>query len=387
MINELKLKLLLDFKAGRLNGLSSEGLNGEAKTFLLNRGLKVEETSIGFSQGIRGLKGVEAFKVTVVNLEKPVEELELRYSGTFRSYEKVFPYIKDSINREYTLLRTDSLFYPIPAEPSFENLVKSVVGSEFDAEIILEGVPDGLTVAFGGEIQGDLLRIEGTNRLDIAIAPFKVIEEKPFRLFLLSDKGVERTVELLRKAYDFYSSLLGKRSLVYTVIETPENYGGQAGKGYALVSGASLRSEVPANIYHELAHLWNPKATPEAHMSRFFDEAFANYLTALAVKEIHGEDEYKKFMANLEWWYKDILKKNPEAENLKVPEWGRRDLHVLSYNKGTLILKELHDLMGDSFYDLLKAIVNADVIDFETFRKLAEGLSERNLQDFFERYF
>ena len=387
MINELKLKLLLDFEAGRLNGLSRESLNGEAKTFLLNRGLKVEETPIGFSQGIRGLKGVEAFKVTVVNLKKPVEELELKYSGTFRSYEKVFPYLKDSINREYTLLRTDSLFYPVPAEPSFESLVKSVVSSEFYAEITIEGVPDDLTVAFGGEIRGNLLRIEGTNRLDIAIAPFEVIEEKPFRLFLLSDEGVERTVELLRRAYDFYSSILGRKNLIYTVIETPENYGGQAGKCYALVSGSSLRSEVPANIYHELAHLWNPKATPETHLSRFFDEAFANYLTALAVKEIHGENEYKKFMANLEWWYKDILKKNPDAKNLKVPEWGRKGLHLLSYNKGALILKELHDLMGDSFYNLLKAIVSADAIDFETFRKLAEELSERNLQDFFGRYF
>ncbi|WP_048147232.1 M1 family aminopeptidase [Pyrococcus abyssi] len=387
MISELKLKLILDFKAGTLTGVSRESLKEEAKTLLLNKGLKVEETSIGFSQGIRGLKGVEAFKVRVVNLEEPVKGVELKYSGKFRGYDEVFPYLKDSINQEYTLLRTDSLFYPIPAEPSFESLVKSVVGSEFDAEIIIEGVPADLTVAFGGEIQGNLLRIEGTNRLDIAIAPFKVIEEKPFRFFILRDEGIERTIELLKEAYEFYSSILGRKNLIYTVIETPENYGGQAGKGYILVSGSSLRSEVPTNIYHELAHLWTPRATPEAHLSRFFDEAFANYLTALAVREIHGEDEYKKFMANLEWWYKDILKKNPEAKNLKVPEWGRKGLHLLSYSKGALILKELHDLMGDSFYDLLKAIANADAIDFETFRKLAEGMSERNLQDFFERYF
>ncbi|WP_297436018.1 hypothetical protein [Thermococcus sp.] len=66
-----------------------------------------------------------------------------------------------------------------------------------------------------------------------------------------------------------------------------------------LVSGSSLRTEVPANIYHELARLWNLRATTEAHLSRFFDEAFANYLTALAIRGIHGKDAFRRFMENL----------------------------------------------------------------------------------------
>jgi len=270
MIDRLNLHLNLDFKRGALEGKATLKLAGKAGTFLLNRGLKADSASAPFSWRLESLRGFEAFKTSVVRLEEPLEEVELSYSGRLEGYESVLPYLKDSVNPEYTLLRTDSLFYPIPSEPDFESLIKSVVGSEFNAEITVEGVPEGLVVAFGGEICGNRLRIEGTNRLDIAVAPFTVIEEEPFRLFVLGEEGISRTLELLEKAYRFYSSILGRRTGKFTVIETPENYGGQAGRGYALVSGSSLRAEIPANLYHELAHLWNPRATPEAHLSRFF---------------------------------------------------------------------------------------------------------------------
>lgn len=255
MIEHLELHLNLDFERGALEGKAKLKLAGKAETLLLNRGLKVGSASVPFSWRLEGLRGFDAFKTSVVWLENPLKEVELSYSGRLESYESALPYLKDSISREYTLLRTDSLFYPIPSEPDFESLIKSVVGSEFNAEITVEGVPEGLVVAFGGEIRGNRLRIEGTKRLDIAIAPFTVIEKEPFRLFVLGEEGIERTLKLLEKAYGFYSAILGHRAGKFTVIETPENYGGQAGKGYALVSGSSLRAEIPANIYHELAHL------------------------------------------------------------------------------------------------------------------------------------
>ena len=154
MIRKLSFRLNLDFDAGTLYAEVNENLGRGAGTLLLNRGLKVEKAPVKFSQEIKGLKGIEAFRANVVRLDRPVGKIELSYSGKLEIYEEVFPYLKDSIGQDYTLLRTDSLFYPIPAEPSFESLVKSVVSSEFDAEITIEGIPDDLTVAFGGEIRG-----------------------------------------------------------------------------------------------------------------------------------------------------------------------------------------------------------------------------------------
>ncbi|NJE53885.1 M1 family metallopeptidase [Thermococcus sp. 21S9] len=375
MINRLNLHLNFDFKKGALEGGAKLKLAGKAGTFLLNRGLKADSASAPFSWRLEGLRGFEAFEASVVRLENPLEEVELSYLGMLESYENVLPYLKDSISREYTLLRTDSLFYPIPSEPDFESLIKSVVGSEFNAEITVEGAPEGLVVASGGEIRGNRLKIEETNRLDIAIAPFTVIEEEPFRLFVLGGEGIERTLELLEKAYRFYSSILGRKADKFTVIETPENYGGQAGKGYALVSGSSLRAEIPANLYHELAHLWNPRATPEAHLSRFFDEAFANYLTALAIREIHGEEAFNRFIKGLKRDYETIVKRFPEAEKLRPSEWGRLGLWELSYTKGALILYELHQRAGDTFYDILRELVEEESVDFEKFRRIVKEIA------------
>ncbi|WP_297436020.1 hypothetical protein [Thermococcus sp.] len=45
--------------------------------------------------------------------------------------------------------------------------------------MIVAGIPGELTVAFGGKIRGNRLEIEETNRIDIAVAPFKIIEENP----------------------------------------------------------------------------------------------------------------------------------------------------------------------------------------------------------------
>ena len=373
MIERLELRLGLNFERGTLEGMAKLKLAGKAGTFLLNRGLSVNSASVPFSWRLEGLRGFDAFKTSVVRLENPLKEVELSYSGRLESYESALPYLKDSISREYTLLRTDSLFYPIPSEPDFESFIKSVVGSEFNAEITVEGVPEGLVVAFGGEIKENRLRIEGTNRLDIAVAPFKVIEKEPFRLFILSEEGIERTLDLLGKAHEFYSTILGSRVEKFTVIETPENYGGQAGKGYALVSGSSLRAEIPANLYHELAHLWNPRATPETHLSRFFDEAFANYLTALAIREIHGEEAFNRFIEGLRRNYEAIVKRFPEAEKLKPSEWGELGLWELSYTKGALILYELHQRAGDAFYDVLRRLVEEESVDFERFRENNQG--------------
>ncbi|GAB6134734.1 gluzincin family metallopeptidase [Thermococcus prieurii] len=375
MIKRLELHLNLNFERGTLEAEAKLKLAGKAGTFLLNRGLRVKSASVPFSWCLEGLQGFEAFEAGVVRLEEPLEEVELKYSGRLESYENVLPYLKDSVNPEYTLLRTDSLFYPIPSEPDFESLIKSVVGSEFSAEITVEDVPEGLVVAFGGEIKGNRLKIEGTNRLDIAVAPFTVIEEEPFRLFVLGEEGIGRTLELLEKAYGFYSSILGRRANKFTVIETPENYGGQAGKGYALVPGSSLRAGIPANLYHELAHLWNPRATPEAHLSRFFDEAFANYLTALAIREIHGEEAFNRFIEGLKRNYEAIVKRFPEAEKLRPSEWGRLGLWELSYTKGALILCELHQRAGDAFYDVLRKLLKEEKVDFERFRRIVKEVA------------
>ncbi|HDJ89404.1 MAG TPA: peptidase, partial [Thermoprotei archaeon] len=155
----MRLVVSVNFKRGILEGHVDIKLERNAKCFLLNKGLKVEYCSIEFSQKIVELTDFKEYEVNFIVLDKPIKNIEVKYSGILESYENIFPYLKDRIDEEYTLLRTDTYFYPIFAEPTFRDIVNTISKSNFDAEIIVSGIPSGYSVAFGGEIRGNNLRI------------------------------------------------------------------------------------------------------------------------------------------------------------------------------------------------------------------------------------
>ncbi len=100
MIERLELRLGLDFERGTLEGMAKLKLAGKAET-LLNRGLKVGSANVPFSWRLEGPRDFDAFKTSVVRLEKPLEEVELTYSGRLESYESVLPYLGLNKSRVY----------------------------------------------------------------------------------------------------------------------------------------------------------------------------------------------------------------------------------------------------------------------------------------------
>jgi len=388
-MRELYLHLLIDLRRGTLKGCAHIKLNREAKHFLLNKELKVEYCNVKFSQRVIEFVDLRGYEVNFVELKEPVKEPEIEYSGVLGSYEDFFPYLKDKISEEYTLLRTDTLFYPIFAEPTFKDKVNAVVTSNFDARILIAGIPSGYRIAFGGEIQGSELKISNTWRLDIAIAKFSLIGNEYFKAFVLagSEEHAKRILRLIKKAFEFYCSKFGKRKAKYTIIEIPDGYGGQAGIGYSLVESKALRSHIPYGIYHELAHLWNPKSEGEVQRTRFFDEAFANYLTALLVRELYGEEEFERILKKFkETFWQLVGSLFSKGKEVPLADYGKYELGSLSYSKGALVLHELHKLIGNSFYELIKESCERfkdKPIDFESFKALAEEVSGKSLDEFF----
>jgi len=384
----MRLVVSVNFKRGILEGHVDIKLERNAKCFLLNKGLKVEYCSIEFSQKIVELTDFKEYEVNFIVLDKPIKNIEVKYSGILESYENIFPYLKDRIDEEYTLLRTDTYFYPIFAEPTFRDIVNTISKSNFDAEIIVSGIPSGYSVAFGGEIRGNNLRISNTWRLDIAIAKFSLVSHKNFRIFVLkrNEKYARKTLKLIWDAFKFCCKMFGEKSVRYTVIEIPDGYGGQAGIGYSLVESKWFKSSIPYGIYHELAHFWNPKAEGEVQRTRFFDEAFANYITALIVKELYGEEEFKNVLEKFRKTFWQLVEKYPKGKDIPLVEYGKYELGIFSYTKGALILYELHKLLGEKFYDLIRESCRRfgnKPIDFKSFEVLAEEISGKSLNKFF----
>jgi len=388
-MRKICLNLLIDLKKGTLESCAHVESNEDVECFLLNRGLRVKCCSVEFSQRLIELTDYGGYEVNFVELKSPVRELEVKYSGTLESYERLFPYLKDKISEKYTLLRTDTHFYPIFAKPTFKSIVNTVVTSSFDAEVSISGIPNEYKIASGGEIQGSKLKMLNTWRLDIAIAKFSLVKSGDFRAFVLrgNKECGKRILGLVRKAFNFYCSMFGEREIKYTIIEIPDGYGGQTGVDYSLVEGKALRDPIPYGVYHELAHFWNPRAEGEVQRTRFFDEAFANYLTALLIKEFYGEEEFERILRKFREVYRQLVKSLfPKGSEVPLTEYGKHELGTLSYSKGALILHELHKLIGDNFYELIRECCERfrdRPIDFEAFKALAEEISGRSLDEFF----
>jgi len=388
-MKKLSLHLLINLEEGTFEGHAYTELEQEAKCFVLNKGLRVENCNVSFSQSIIELIDFKSYEVNLIELEEPKEEFQIRYCGTLESYEHIFPYLKDKISKEYTLLRTDTYFYPIFAEPRFKSLINAITMSKFDAEISISGVPDEYKLASGGEILGSKIRILNTWRLDIAIAKFSLIKYNDFKAFVLigNEEQGKRILELIRKAFNFYCSMFGERERKYTIIEIPNGYGGQAGIDYSLIESKVFKDPIPYGVYHELAHFWNPRAEGEVQRTRFFDEAFANYLTALLIRELYGEKEFKKVLKKFKETFWELVKNYfPKGKEVPLADYGKYELGTLSYSKGALILYELHKLIGDSFYELIRECCKRfkdKPIDFESFKELAEEVSGKSLDKFF----
>lgn len=47
-------------------------------------------------------------------------------------------------------------------------------------------------------------------------------------------------------------------------------------------------------LYHEIGHGWNPRVNHEMRKTRFFDEAFASYFEAIAIKKFYGITRYEE---------------------------------------------------------------------------------------------
>lgn len=388
-MKKLYLKLLIDLRSGTLKGHAHIELSKYVKCFLLNKGLEVKYCDVKFSQELIELADFKGYEVNFIKLKTPTRELEVEYSGTLKSYEKFFPYLKDKISEEYTLLRTDTYFYPIFAKPTSKSIISTITMSKFDAEVLISGIPNEYRIASGGEVQGGKVRISNTWRLDIAIAKFSLIKSDNFKAYVLigNEKHGKRIIKLARKAFNLYCFMFEERKTEYTIIEIPNGYGGQAGINYSLVESKDLRSTKPYGVYHELAHLWNPKAEGEVQRTRFFDEAFANYLTALLIRELYGEGEFRKILKEFKTTYWQLVKSHfPKGSEVPLIEYGKYELGTLSYSKGALILHELHKLIGDSFYELIRKCCKRfrdKPIDFEKFKTLAEEVSGMSLDEFF----
>ncbi len=159
----------------------------------------------------------------------------------------------------------------------------------------------------------------------------------------------DRILHEIKRVLKLYTKLLGNPPIWkgYTVIEIPNDWGGQACMTGALLPASSIRdSGKISGLYHEIAHLWNV-ISGEEPPSRFLDEGLASFLQLVAEEKLLNRDLGKR-IDELRQKFLDMTRKHPSLGEISVKEYGRYGLTEASYLIGPIILYIAKDLLREN---------------------------------------
>ena len=336
----------------------------------------VEGKNLSYSQDIVKFSDWEQFQVNhiQVKLSPPLpsgqeQTVVIRYEGHLLGYSEVMRYVKDHINKDYTVLREDCRVFPEVGYSSWKANQRKVLQSfDYTASIT---VPDSLVVANGGELisktkSDDKITytyqsLEPSWRMDFAIADYELLEDKndKFRIFYFpADKeGAQQIRDSLAKAIELYTDWFGPLKVFsgLTVIEIPQGYGSQTDVTTILQEETSFKNrDSHYGFYHELSHLWNVKST-DKFPPRFESEGLAMFLQHLVQEKL--EDKQNATLTavnNMRERLRNNFTQHPDWKDVPMINFGQEDITDMSYRKGQIFFYILYELMGEElFFDAM----------------------------------
>jgi len=289
----------------------------------------------------------------------------IRYEGHLLGYSEVMGYVKDHINKDYTVLREDSKTFPEVCYPSLMSNRKKVLQSfDYTASIT---VPDSLVVASGSELiaksvsDGDITytyqSLVPSWRMDFAIADYRILEDKndKFKIFYFPEdkEGAQHLLDSIGKAMELYTDWFGPLKVFsgLTVIEIPEGYGSQTDVTTILQEEPSFKnSDSHYGFYHELSHLWNVKSGDKLP-PRFESEGLAMFLQHLVQEKLEDKQSATETAVNkMRERLQNNFTQHPDWRDVPMIDYGKEDITDLSYRKGQIFFYILYELMGEDLF-------------------------------------
>jgi hypothetical protein len=332
-------------------------------------------------------------------------KLVLTYDGFIFGYPEVMAYVKDRIDENYSLLRPDAFAYPVLAEPTFASVL-AANDTKFTYDVTAT-VPKGYHVACGGEMVDSGTDFDSSTfafrskkptwRIDVAVARFAVLGNPDDNLavyYLPGDSvGARRVLDASRDVITLYSGIFGRPKSYkgYSIIEIPDGWGSQASDYYFLQTAAAFKdSSRIQEIYHEIGHTWNATASGDVQRCRYFDEAFASFFEALAIRSFQGQKAFEDDMGKSRDIFVQWASYDRQVFDTPIASYGAKELGRHSYTKGAWSLYVLHRLVGDKvFSSIVRTMLtefDSHTIDFITFQKLCERVAKRDLDQFFQEW-
>lgn len=386
--------------------------------FILYRLLSVEAVTdsagraFSFSQKIAPFKDEPSLQANAITVQLPTPLLPndsmratLRYSGFIFGYPEVMAYVQDRIDEEYSLLRPDAFAFPALALPSFSSTL-AASRTKFSYTVAAT-VPPGYTAACGGALVDSTSSADSsifvyrsklaTWRIDLAVAPFEVIRSATDNITVFSlpadSAGAMSVLGASRDAVRFYTGNFGVPALYngYTVIEIPDGWGSQASDYYFLQTAAAFKdTSKVSEVYHEIGHTWNAAPSAEIQRCRYFDEAFASYFAALALREFRGDSSFTAEMEKSRISFVRRTQNDPQGFDTPIAGYGAKELGRFSYTKGAWSLYVLNRIVGDTTFNKIVRTMLTEFrgksIDFAAYEAHCEKVAKRDLHKYFQEW-
>ncbi len=306
----------------------------------------------------------------VVHYEIPPHQskvIHIDYGGHLLGYtETGMKYITDRISPEFTLIRMDAYAYPVISQPSIAFLIKNIRNHLFDYEIMVT-VPDTLVVASGGRLESktpaadNQLTYHYTSkkpswRMDIAVAPYEVLNNPVLNLFYLNDESAARHINdngsrAMQQYIQWWGELQSTDSV--TIIETEKGSGGQADELVILLPEESFSSISNFhNLFHELSHLWNVVISEDEGLTLRWEEGLAEFSAYLLNETLFAEKAGLLKRAanhNLSRLKRDF-DNNPALAGIPLMEYGNQHVTNLSYVQPMVMFSVLYYWVGEDVF-------------------------------------
>lgn len=379
----MSLNLRVDYERGTIGGTATLQFRnasdrpGVVVPLLLNRLMTVSRAvdpsgaDLSFDHHVvvfqdDSVRQVNAIVVTPGHPVAPGDSLTiiLHYSGILVGYTETGSlYIKDRVDRDFTIIREDAYAFPVLGVPSWEsNRAAPREPFMFAARVT---VPAGLVVAMGGEEQERTAQdslttwsyhsVDPVPFLNIAIAPYRQLEQTGARIFYFpaDSSGARMVARAVAGAMGRYTRWYGPvgREPQLVVMEIPEGFGSQASLTAGILQTADAFRD-PAQLrqlYHEISHVWNVLDLDRP--SARWNEGLASFLQWRMAAELDGWAEWD---AQVDRTAQSLMRRcSPPVRCDSVPfaAYGGAGLTDRSYSVGMLMFYALFRVLGPDAFD------------------------------------
>jgi len=418
---EYKLDLRIDYGANKLYGKCEIAIsNGTSRPIenipiLLYRLLSVKNVenenrvSLPFTQKVVSISSWEQIQVNFIEISlskmlSPGEQskIELEYEGYLFGYSaEGWRYVKDHIDKNFTIIRTDGFGYPIIGYPNERDMMK-IAQQQYDYLINIT-VPNEMLVVTGGKLINQTRTDDETTftfhskkpswRMDIAISDYQIFEkgENKVYYFASDSLGAQKVMNALQASFELYTNWFGPLDNYqgFTIIEVPEGYSSQQDITAIILSADNFNeSKEMLTIYHEIAHSWNV-TNLDAQPCRFESEGFAQFLQFLLLEKLDNKENAVSEAAQR---YLDRVRNSfnekQEYQTIPIKDYGVHDMTDYSYTLGMVVFAIFYELVGqDHFNKIIRSFYSANYskgATLDEFINHCKKLAPLDLKRFFD---